>query len=359
VDVRDAGLTRRTGARRFFGVLALVLLRAFLPGPPLHAQSLGAEVQNIEKTLESPGLSVAERRDALVRLARLRELSGDLEGAARHWGDAAAVEPGKPDDLSLIRGAWCLAAMGEWDRAESAVKTVLLAGRPGPALLKARYLGALIEALGAANYSALETLAASPGLDALRPPAYYALWKLLGPAGASWKARLLAEFPRSPEARIAASEDAGAGEIGAAPAPMWLLFPGRDAVALSYPAAAPGSAPPAPAAPRQPGSAPPSPAAPRQPGSAPPPPAAPSQPGSAQPAPAARQAVLLQTGLFSSEGNAQKQADRLRTAGFSPLITRRTVNGTEYWAAGVSPGQDLSQMTLRLKDAGFESFPVF
>jgi hypothetical protein len=316
--------------------LGLAFFWVVLAGLPAAGQSLGAEIQGIEKTLEGPGLSITGRREALTRLAWLRELSGDMESAARHWGEAAAAEPGKPDDVSLIRGAWCLAAMGEWDRAEAAVKTVLLAGRPGPALLKARYLGALIEALGSARFSALESLALSPGFDALRPPAYYALWKLSGPAGASWKARLLAEFPRSPEARIAASD--GSGGISAAPAPIWLLFPGREAVVLS---AQPGPAAPVPAA-----STP-----------ATNPAASPAQPGPA--ANPVTGAALLQTGLFSNEENARRQAERLRAAGFSPLVTRRTVKGLEYWAAGVPPGQDQSRMMLRLKDAGFESFPVF
>jgi cell division protein FtsN len=67
---------------------------------------------------------------------------------------------------------------------------------------------------------------------------------------------------------------------------------------------------------------------------------------------------MLQTGLFGNEANAQKQAEQLKTAGFSPHIARRSVNAAEYWAVGVSPGQNMSQTISRLKDAGFESFPV-
>jgi hypothetical protein len=309
----------------FWGSLVL----AVLSGTPVLAESLGAEIQRIEKTLEGPGLSGAGRRDALTRLARLQELSGDMETAARRWGEAAAAEPGTPDDLSLIRGAWCLAAMGEWERAGAAVKAVLLAGRPGPALLKARYLGALIEALESANFSALRSLAGSPGLETIRPPVYYALWRLLGPAGEGvpWKNRLLAEFPRSPEGRIAAAED-GADGIEAATSPLWLLFPGRAAVTLSE---SPGMSRIEPAAP---------------------------VPAAPPPAPSSADRVLLQTGLFGSEANAEKQADQLRGAGFFPLITRRTVRDAEYWAVGIAPGQNTNQMIRRLKDAGFESFPV-
>ncbi|MDR1099306.1 MAG: SPOR domain-containing protein [Treponema sp.] len=307
---------------RFPRILAVCILWVAVPGPLVPGQSLGAEIQNIENTLSRPGLSAADRRNALIRLARLQELSGGIEAAARNWGEAAAAEPDKPDDLSLIRGAWCFAAMGEWDRAGAAVRTILLAGRPGPALLRAQYLGALIAALGSANFSTLKSLADKPGFETFRPSIYYTLWRTLDPAGegALWKSRLLAEFPLSPEGRIAAAEDTG---VSAAPTPMWLLFPGREPLALT-------SAPAEPPARPVPASAPP-----------------------------VTETVLLQTGLFGNERNAENQADRLRAAGFSPRITRRTVNGNEYWAAGVSPGQDMNQMILRLKNAGFESFPVY
>jgi hypothetical protein len=52
-------------------------------------------------------------------------------------------------------------------------------------------------------------------------------------------------------------------------------------------------------------------------------------------------------------------ADRLRAAGFIPEVGTRVVNGASYWSVTVPPGDDSSVTTLRLKDAGFESFPVF
>jgi hypothetical protein len=52
-------------------------------------------------------------------------------------------------------------------------------------------------------------------------------------------------------------------------------------------------------------------------------------------------------------------AERLKAAGFTPLVSRRTVNGAEYWAVSVSAGSDMTAAIMRLKNAGFESFPVF
>jgi cell division septation protein DedD len=68
---------------------------------------------------------------------------------------------------------------------------------------------------------------------------------------------------------------------------------------------------------------------------------------------------MLQTGLFSREENARALAERLRVAGFSPVITKKTVDRKEHWAVGVVPGPDPSRTILLLKDKGFESFPVY
>jgi hypothetical protein len=288
----------------------------------------GTEIQNIEKNLGKTGLSGAERRDLLIRLAQIQELTGNIEAAAQNWAAAAVAEPGKRDDLSLIKGAFCLAAMGEWDRAGAAAKTVLLTGRAGPALLLARYLGAQVEAFGSGGLAALTALAADPDFVSLRPAIYYALWNLGGaaPEGERWKNRLITEFPGSPEGRIAAG---AGGAVEALPAPLWVFFPGRGGITLET-AAPPGASVSA----------------------------APSVPAAPVSVPAPAQGVL-QTGLFGNETNARKQAERLQGAGFTPAVSKRRVNGTDYWAVNVPPGQDMGQTILRLKDAGFESFPVF
>jgi hypothetical protein len=302
-------------------------------GAAVFAQSAGSpgvltgtEIQNIEKNLGKSGLSGAERRGLLIRLAQIQELTGNIEAAAQNWAAAALAEPGKPDHLSLIRGACCLAAMGEWDRAASAAKTVLLAAQAGPAFFLARYVAAQAGAFGSGELSALTALAEDPGYISLRPAIYYTLWKISGAGPAAegserWKTRLIAEFPRSPEGRIASGAEA-------APSAMWLFFPGRGEMSLETAAlpAAP-AAPPAPTAP-----------------------AANS---------AASGQGILQTGLFGNEANARNQAERLRAAGFSPAVTQRRVNGTDYWAVSVPPEQDMGRTILRLKDAGYESFPVF
>ncbi|GHV60600.1 hypothetical protein AGMMS49587_02450 [Spirochaetia bacterium] len=312
---------------------------------------MGTEIQNIEKTLGTPALGGPRRHEALVHLARLYELSGNIEGAAQAWTNAASADPVNRDDLALIRGAACYAAMGEWEKAESAVKTVLLTGWDKQTLLRARLLALQIGAFrsgqsagNADGVAALGVLLDESDYGEFKASICYTLWKITG--ADTWKTRLITEFPRSPEARIAA----GSGEISATPTAMWLLIPGRESIAT-----APAAAPSAPAVP----------VATVPSASAAAPVAAPVAPApSAATAPAAAgtgaaNGAVLQTGLFGREANAQVMAERLKKAGFTPAISRRSVNGADYWVVSVPAGSDINATILRLKNAGVESFPVF
>jgi hypothetical protein len=51
--------------------------------------------------------------------------------------------------------------------------------------------------------------------------------------------------------------------------------------------------------------------------------------------------------------------ERLKKAGFDAGLRRRTVNGTGYWAVSVPPGGDINETIRILKEAGFDSFPVY
>ncbi|MDR2110758.1 MAG: SPOR domain-containing protein [Spirochaetaceae bacterium] len=318
---------------------ALALGGILFLGPTLPAQntrdpggsSLGAEIQNIEGQLKDPALSGTARHGILLRLARLFGLSGNIEGAAQAWTGAAFAEQGKRDDAALIEGAACLIAMGELDRAEAAVKTVLLTGRERRGLLRARYMGAHIEAFRSGDYRLLTALLDDPEYGELKPAIYYNLWKFFGVE--SCKTRLLAEFPASPEARIIQD----GRRVSAAPAAMWLLFPGRAGVTLENSGPPPADSGPSPAGPPVP-----------QPSAA-----------SREPAGPGEGPRAIQTGLFRGEENARAMADRLRAAGFTAIISPRIVGGAAYWMVGVPPGADANMTVLRLRDAGFESFPVF
>ncbi|MDR2184724.1 MAG: SPOR domain-containing protein [Treponema sp.] len=323
-DARSAPVRRKI--RIFAGLLAGCL--AGLPPAPLNAQSTGTplavEIQNIDTKLKdsaAPG-----RREALRCLARLLRLSGNVEGAAQIWMEAAYTD--QRDDGALLEGAACFIALGEMDRAEAAVRPALLSG-DRRILLRARYAAAQIEAFRSGNLTAMTAFLDDPGYGDLKPASCYTIWKISGIE--SYKTRLLTEFPASPEARIVREEAA----VSAAPHALWLLFPGRDSIAESPAASVPGSAATLGSAPALSGSAP------------------------AESAASGGGPLALQTGLFSGEENARAMGERLRAAGFAASLSRRIINGSPCWAVSVSPGTDADHTMLRLRDAGFESFPVY
>jgi hypothetical protein len=333
---------------RLYLALAFVLLflTQALPAPAQSMPSglLGGEIQNIEKILQSSSTGNAERHEALIRLARLSALSGNLEAAAGAWLRAAAVQPGVRDDRSLLEGVRCLIAMGQLDTAEEHVRTILLNAQTVSLVREARYLGSQIQAFRTGNGTALAALLSGQEYAEKRPALLYTLWRITGEE--AYRIRLESEYPASPEART--FQDAASPVIGA-PTAMWLLMPGREAVTLGEPARA--------AVPS--GREGPSPLMGLGGGSGSPASGASGSgtgvlgtnvPGSSS---------ILQTGLFSREDNAKAMADKLRAAGFLAGITRRLVDGNNYWVVGVPPGDNVNNTITRLKDSGFESFPLW
>jgi hypothetical protein len=201
----------------------------------------------------------------------------------------------------------------------------VLSGNNAGLLGEAQVLAAQITAFRSGDVSALAALAENPGYAEYRAALHYTRWKISGDN--RYKSRLLAEYPESPEARIAGGEGGAYGAVSAAPLALWFLFPGRENVTLAPPAAA-AEGPTVLIIP-----------------AAPPPPVP--------------EEVALQIGLFSREENARAMAERLTAAGFQAAIIRRTLKGAGYWAVTVPAGNDMGRTIIQLKDAGFQSFPVF
>jgi hypothetical protein len=278
-------------------------------------------------------------------MAGLKELAGDIEGAAKTWELAAQAEPGSRDHRAMLRGAACFTALGEWERAEAALKVILLENRDPETRVQARLLAAELETLrgGGADSSSLASLLTDGAFGAYKPSIYFTLWKLTGRE--SWRERLVEEFPRSPEGRIAAANagrPGGTGIVRAAPTAMWLLFPGRGD-------AAPGPALSAPAAPAAPAG--PSPGRSAGPAA---PVTAPSVPVTPRPA----AGPVLQAGLFSRDENARALIEKLGAAGFSAFSARQDRPGGSYTIVYVTPGPDINASIRELRAAGFDSFPV-
>jgi len=290
--------------------------------------SLEAEIQNIERAIAAEGIPAAERQEGLVRLARLRQLSGDIEGAARNWLEATTAIPGRVDDDALLACAYCLAAMGEWDGAATALEPLLSKNE------RARFLYFSIRAIQTGNTTALAAIADNAEYSEMKSEILFVLWRISqDDSGEIWRQRLIAEFPQTPEGRLAAS---AASTVVVRPSPFWLFAGGLDSLpvlaATSTPASgtsnltqAPVSQPPATAVTQT---------------------------------PVSQSSVRLQTGIFGREVNAQSHAANLRQAGFSPSIEQRFVNGSEMWAVTVPAGTDQTGSINQLRAAGFDSFPV-
>jgi tetratricopeptide (TPR) repeat protein len=299
--------------------------------------SLEVEIKNIEASVSKQGISAVERHDALVRLARLRQLSGDIEGAAKNWFEAAAAIPGKVDNDALLSCAYCLAAMGEWDRAATALDP-LLSKSP-----RARFLNTVINAIKTGDLSALGSLADNPEYSGLKVEILFVLWKLTqGDLSERWRQRLInEEFNQTPEGILAAGKSSAVIK----PSPFWLFAGGLDSLPVlasekpTETTAAQVTTPPQSASAAQSATA--------------------AQTATVtQATPPVSATVKLQTGIFGREANAQAQAAKLRQAGFSPSIEQRIVNGNEMWAVIVSAATDQKSAISELREAGFESFPV-
>jgi len=319
--------------------LALLITSCVLGQQAVFAQtgiSLEAEIQSLEKTLNKPEILNEQRHDTLVRLARLRQLSGDIEGAARNWLEAAAAVPGRVDDNALLSCAVCLAAMGEWDRACTALDPLV------NKLKRARFLDTGIKAIKSGDTSALAALAENPQFLQMKSEIYFMLWKVSrGQTAENWREKLIAEYPHSPEGRLAAGEQSSA--ISVRPSPFWFFASGLDSLPLSaetYKAAVTQETP------KPANTAAPQTSAPK-PGSV-------SQAGAPAQTTSLAKGAKLQTGKYGEQVNADKQMDKLRSAGFTPFTEKRD----DYWFVLVPSGTDQKQTIKALKEAGFDSFPV-
>jgi tetratricopeptide (TPR) repeat protein len=311
----------------FLTAVTILLYSAFVPFVQANetSVSLETEIKNLEKTAAAKGVSPVQRHEALVSLARLRQLSGDIEGAARNWLEAAAAVPGQVDDEALLACAYCLAAMGEWDRARTALEP-LLAKLP-----RARFLYTSINSISTENLFALGLIAGNPEYSSYKNEIYFLLWKTSNgikrdsSSAEMWRQRLITEFPQTPEGRLAAG---GASNVSIKPSPFWLLTSGGSlpvegkTTVVTQPAVT----------------------------------AAQTAVSVLQDADASQ--TRLQTGLFSKQANAQTQAANLRQAGFTPSIEQRIVNSGEMWVVTVPAGMDVNRSIRELREAGFESFPI-
>ncbi len=294
----------------------------------------------VPKVKEGP-----ERRALLLRWASVLELSGRWEEAAARYEEAAFAAPGQRDTDSLLWAARAWLAAGETTQALTLLR-VLGAASP-EASVRTRSL--ILEGWARLIEGSAEEARALGARAASSPPDRETLLAALtlqwaaaeGPARGEAAARIRKEFPGTPEADMVES-----GSVP--PASHWLLTP-----------AAGGVRPPGAPAPGSPAVGPsPSPAG-TAPAAASSPPAAPDPtPASARP-PEPSRIASFQAGAFSEERNAAALVKELSEKGFAAVVERRERGGKSLWVVLVPAGSDSQATLLRLKDAGYEAYPVF
>jgi tetratricopeptide (TPR) repeat protein len=262
----------------------------------ISAQSitLASEIEKLGRLSQNP----AQKYESLLSLARLYQLSGDKEKALESWLAASYARPGSRDDWALLEAVKLWISMGEYDKARTELRSILVSSNNQDIQQSAWGLIIQLEAFKNKDSSELSNLVGVPVYAGIQSRILYTLWKIS--QDNYWKTMLINTYPRSPEAEIA-KENIG---IIAVTTPQWLFLPPREDDISS------------------------------------------------------QASPVLQTGLFSQEANAKAMVDRLARAGFSPELSHRSVNGTDFWAVYVIPGPDINQTISQLRIAGFESFPV-
>lgn len=295
-------------------------------------------VENLDKV---PSASV--RAELCDSAADLCLLMGRFSDSASLYQRAAGLSPaGNPADL--LKAARCEIAAGDDQAARSLAVSVLNSAPDGALAAQAD----LVEAwalffsgrTAEANAAAQRILPSTSSQN--RKECRFLVWISSEPqAQAGAAALLVKEFPGSPEALMAA------GEMPLPPLPHWYL-----GMSLPLGPTSAAASPPAPeslpaASPNAPSAAVASPSG-----------ASASSPANA----ASKGGIRLQVGYFAVESNARALNAELASKGFdSGIEVKKTTPGSAEgtrWIVYVRGGVDPDATRIRLKDKGYESYPL-
>jgi len=316
------------------------------------------ESEKVIAALESGARKLGEpasKRAVLRFLADYEERLALADRAADHYLEAASSGAGSRDEGLVLDAARCRLSLGDAERANALVSSVLLASFDDAVLARARVYAAWISLSSAEDprpaLSQIRSYADQPAFAAYEPALLFTLW--WSDSDASAPARLLARHPASPEAAVAR------GEMGIAPISFWYLMP-RDARSIAA-FAAKGSAKSVVSK-----SAPVSePADTKVSGDT----KASGDDKAVADAKVSADALTSgdehprptwhQLGFFRQRDYADELVAKLRAKGFEPIVrNEKRPSGTVYFAVLV-PEDPRGEVGPRLKDAGFESFPLF
>jgi tetratricopeptide (TPR) repeat protein len=279
----------------------------------------------------------ATSKALLLRAGELALLLGRYEEAADSFEAAAFRLAPARDDALLLRSARERLAAGETDRAAERADLVLRSASE-PSLARGARLVSAWAALVAGRSSDAKRLASAvlsgDGAVGAAPPggnerreALFIEWAAALPGERpSALSSLAKEYPESPECALA-SGDSSSQDIAFLPLPHWYLSGLLGEVSGPRPAGLVASSAAATAA------------------------------ATAADDSSGGKALRYQLGVFSKSGNAALLVAELAKKGFQATIEERLVKGQRLEAVVVQAGS--GDTLLKLKDAGYEAYPLF
>lgn len=303
-------------------------------GAALSAEDTAGVIDRLQKgigTLSSP----ADRQSVMAFLGDYEERLTMLASAAERYREAAVVVPGNRNDNLLLDAARCYMSMGDADSADSLVRSVLLSSFDAGIVARARLYSAWIQLSSGSRDSAVALLreyAGQPASSDWAPAIYFSLWWATGDERS--RDALVNRYPGTPEAAVLRSDSTLRAS------PFWYLME-RTGGALSVSATSGAISHPAP------------------PDSAASTPTTGKEQIESAISSTSQSARWQQTGFFRVKDYADSLAARLREKGFEPVIREeKRPSGTVYFVVLVAETAE-GTTGPALKNAGFESYPVF
>ena len=338
VAVQDLAAARKAAAAALGKADFASILSGLADGLPPE-DAIGFLGEYAPKVTDGPA-----SKALLIRAGQLAVLLGDFSPAADLLESAAFRLAGARDDALILQSARCRLAAGDCAKATDRASLVGNSASSPALMLEAGIVSiwaSLIDGDGAsANVAAARLLSSAPAASAAARELRFILW-VAAPASerAARAAELARAFPDSVEASIASSKGSGAAAAAPAsllPLPHWYLSGLLGSASASAAAPLPASALTSPAPESSATTAP-----------------AGTAPAGTSPA----SMVRYQLGIFSDPRNADLLVAELAKKGFSARAEKRSVGGRDLVAVVVEGEAD--SILLRLKDAGYEAYPLF
>lgn len=278
-----------------------------------------------------------ERYEVLLILAQIEESLGNYKDAQSHYQSAAFVRRGERDYRALFHSALLLIEQGEYSLAEVQLTRVRDSTDSEKLMRTAQLNLARLYAL-TGNHEEAEKAVADIMEDETGPEIYYLIYTVSSHLEMDEQARaagerLIKEFPKSPEAQLVQ----GLAEEAPSTEKVFGLLRGEAAADRREETADSGKAASEETQKET-----------RQ------------EETEAEPQ-EIQKARGVQTGSFRDIENADYMAAELEKKGFSAQVEEKTVNGTKYHQVIVPVPEDLraQDILLRLKEEGFEGYPVY